>query len=301
MHQLKEILRQKLVLHRSHRQVAKAVGVSVGLVSSLMHRAAALGLCAAQIDALNEAELENKLYRPRMASGASRPLPDAAAMHVELKRAGVTLQLLHLEYLERHPDGYQYTKYCDVYRQWLAKRSPTMRQTHVAGDKMFVDYSGKRPRMVDGATGEKIEVELYVAVLGASNCTYAEATFTQQVPDFVASTTRALTFFGGVPRAIVPDQLKRAVTLACRYEPGIQRSFDELGRHYGTTILPARPASPRDKAKVEVAVQIAQRWILARSRNEVFRTLGELNLRIRELVNDLNARRMKLYKVTLLP
>lgn len=298
MHRLKEILRQKLVLRRSHREVAAAVGVSVGLVSSLMHRAAALGLCAEQIEAMDEVELEAKLYRPRVASSAIRPLPDAAKMHVELKRAGVTLQLLHLEYLEHHPDGYRYTRYCDVYREWLAKRSPTMRQTHIAGDKMFVDYSGKRPRIVDGATGERIELELYVAVLGASNYTYAEATFTQQVPDFVASTARALTFFGGVPRAIVPDQLKSAVTVACRYEPGIQRTFDELGQHYGTTILPARPASPRDKAKVEVGVQITQRWILARIRNQVFHALGELNARIRELVNDLNARRMKLYKVS---
>src|SRR5271170_8394611 len=173
-----------------------------------------------------------------------------------------------------------------------------MRQTHVAGDKMFVDYSGKRPRIVERVTGEVTEVEFYVAVLGASNYTYAEATFTQQVPDFVASTTRALTFFGGAPRAIVPDQLKSAVTVSCRYEPGIERSFADLGRYYRTTILPARPLSPRDKAKVEVSVQIAQRWILAKLRNQVFHTLGELNARIRELLVGLNARIMRLYKMS---
>lgn len=298
MHRLKEILRQKLVLRRSHREVAKAVGVSLGLVSGTMSRATLLQIVAEDVEELDEAELEEKFYGQRAAKRASRPLPDPAAMHLELKRAGVTLQLLHLEYLERHPDGYQYTAYCDVYRAWLAKRSPTMRQTHVAGDKMFVDYSGKRPRIVDAVSGEVREVELYVAVLGASNYTYAEATFTQQVPDFVASTTHALAFFGGTPRAIVPDQLKSAVTVASRYEPGIQRSFDELGRYYGTTILPARPLSPRDKAQVEVAVQIAQRWILAKIRNHVFHTLGELNARIRELVIDLNARTMRLYKVS---
>jgi transposase len=298
MHRLKEILRQKLVLRRSHRQVAKSVGVSVGFVSGVVTRVAALGLDGEQLDALDEAALEDTLYPPRTASAGSRPLPDPAQMHLELRRAGVTLQLLHLEYLEQHPEGYRYTRYCDVYRAWLAKRSPTMRQTHVAGDKMFVDYSGKRPRILDKATGEATEVELYVAVLGASNYTYAEATFTQRVPDFVASTTRALAFFGGVPRAIVPDQLKSAVIVASRYEPGLQRSFDELGRHYGTTILPARPASPRDKAKVEVSVQIVQRWILARLRNQVFYTLGELNARVQELLADLNARIMKLYKAS---
>jgi transposase len=298
MDRLREILRQKLVLRRSHRDVADAVGVSVGLVSSVMSRAAVQQVDAEHIEEIDEAELEEKLYGRRAAKEAKRPLPNPAEMHIELRRAGVTLQLLHLEYLERYPDGYRYTAYCDVYRAWLAKRSPTMRQTHVAGDKMFVDYSGKRPRIVDRATGEVTEVELYVAVLGASNYTYAEATFTQQVPDFIASTTRAFAFFGGATRAVVPDQLKSAVTIACRYEPGIQRSFNELGRHYRTTILPARPASPRDKAKVEVGVQIVQRWILARIRHQVFHTLGELNARIRELVTELNARTMRLYKMS---
>jgi len=300
MHRIKEILRQKLVLRRSHREVVASVGGSVGFVSGVVARVAALGLGAEEIEALSETALEERLYGSSSSSAraAKRPLPDPAKMHVELRRPGVMLQLLHLEYLERHPDGYRYTRYCDAYRDWLAKRSPTMRQTHVAGDKMFIDYSGKTPELVDAQTGEVTNVELYVAVLGASNYTYAEATFTQQVPDFAASTARALTFYGGVPNAIVPDQLKSAVTLACRYEPGIQRSFDELGRHYGTTILPARPASPRDKAKVEVAVQIAQRWILARLRNEVFHTLGELNARIRELTVALNDRTMKLYKVS---
>lgn len=298
MHNLKEILRQKLVLRRSHRDVADVVGVSVGLVSGVMSRATVLGIVAEDVDALDEAELEERFYGQRAAKRASRPLPDPAEMHIELKRAGVTLQLLHLEYLERHPDGYRYTTYCDAYRAWLAKRSPTMRQIHVAGEKMFVDYSGKKPQIVDKATGEVTVCELYVAVLGASNYTYAEATFTQRVPDFIASTTRAITSFGGATRAIVPDQLKSAVTRSCRYEPGVQRSFAELGRHYRTTILPARPRSPRDKAKAEVGVQIVQRWVLAKIRNHVFHTLGELNARIRELVVELNARTMRLYRVS---
>jgi transposase len=173
-----------------------------------------------------------------------------------------------------------------------------MRQIHVGGDKMFVDYSGTKAHYTERATGEAIEVELFVAVLGASSYTYAEATRTQTLADFSASNGRALRYFGGVPNAIVPDQLKSAVTIADRYEPGVQRTFAEFGRHYGTTILPARPRSPRDKAKVEVAVQIAQRWILARMRNEKFESLGALNARIAELRDDLNRRVMRHYKAS---
>ena len=182
----------------------------------------------------------------------------------------MTLQLLHLEYIERHPRGYRYTTFCGVYRDWLARRSPSMRQTHVGGDKMFVDYSGKRPHYIDATRGEVVEVELFVALLGASNYTFVEATHTQQVADFCTSTAHALEAFGGVPGAIVPDQLKSAVVRSDRYEPGIQRTFAELGRHYGTTVLPARPLWPRDKAKVEAGVLVAQRWVLARLRNERF-------------------------------
>src|SRR5580658_5214623 len=290
MHQAREILRQKLTLKRSHREVVAAVGVSMGAVSGVVTRAAALGL--------DWEALEVRLYGPRISTRQARPLPDPAELHVELRRPGVTLQLLHLEYLEQHPDGYRYTKFCGVYQEWLERRTPTMRQVHVAGDKMFVDYSGKRPHYVDPTTGEVIAVELFVAVLGASSYTYAEATRTQKLADFTASNARAFTFFGGATNAIVPDQLKSAVTLASRYEAGVQRTYAELGRHYGTTILPARPRSPRDKAKVEVAVQVAQRWILARMRNENFNSLGALNARIAELCAELNRRVMRHYKAS---
>ena len=298
MHQAREILRQKLTLKRSHRDVMHSVGVSMGTVSGVMVRATALGLDWAAVEALDDEALEVRLYGPRCATRETRPLPDAPALHVELRRPGVTLQLLHLEYLERHPEGYRYTKFCDVYRAWLERRAPTMRQVHVAGDKMFVDYSGKKAHYVEPTTGEVVEVELFVAVLGASSYTYAEATRTQTLADFTASNVRALTAFGGVPNAIVPDQLKSAVTIASRYEAGVQRTFAELGRHYRTTVLPARPRSQRDKAKVEVAVQIAQRWILARMRNERFDTLGALNARIAALCAELNRRVMRHYKAS---
>ncbi len=297
MLQLKEILRMKLGLRRSHREVARAVGVSPSTVSGVFVAAHARGLDAVAVEAMSDTELEALLY-PKAPPCVVRVEPDCVALHVELRRPGVTLALLHVEYLEEHPDGLRYTAFCDRYRAWLKLRSPVMRQTHVAGDKLFVDYAGMRPHIVDPATGEVTQVELFVAVLGASNYTYAEATMTQQVPDFVASVTRTLTFIGGVPRAIVPDQLKSAVAKACRYDPGVQRTTAELARYYDTTILPARPRSPRDKAKVEVGVQVAERWLLARIRNETFTSLGALNARLAELVADLNGRTMRTYKVS---
>jgi transposase len=289
-------LRQKLELKRSHREVARSVGVSHGSVSGAVSRAKGVGLDWAQIQTLGDEALDERLYGQRGGKRQGRaPLPDPAHLHVELRRPGVTLQLLHLEYLESHASGYRYTAFCGHYNAWLAKQSPTMRQVHEGGDKLFVDYSGKKPRIVDPATGEVIEVELFVAVLGASNFTYAEATRTQQVPDWIGSHVRALSAIGGVPRAVVPDQLKSGVTVACRYEPGIQRSYEEMAQHYGTVILPARPAHPRDKAKVEGGVRIAQRWILGRIRNQTFFSLAELNARIAELVAELNDYRMRVY------
>lgn len=208
----------------------------------------------------------------------------------------MTLELLHLEYLEQHPNGVRYTTFCDRYRAWTGKRGLSMRQVHIAGEKMFVDFSGVRPTVVDRATGEVKPVEFFVAVLGASNLTYAEATRTQSGPDWIGAHVRALEHFGGAPLAIVCDQLKSGVSRSCRYEPEIQRTYEDLATHYGTTVLPARPQSPRDKAKVEGAVLVAQRWVLARLRNQVFHTLAELNARIAELLVDLNGRTMRRYK-----
>jgi len=216
-------------------------------------------------------------------------------MHRELRRKGVTLELLHLEYLRDHPEGYRYTAFCDHYRRWLEKRNLSMRQNHKAGEKMFVDYSGDRPEVVDSATGEVMAVELFVAVLGASNLTYAEATETQQVKDWVESHVRACEFFGGVSRLVVSDQLKSGVTGACRYEPIAQRTYAEWARHTGTALLPARGRKPKDKAKVEQGVLGVQRWLLARIRNETFFSLAELNARLRELLTEYNDRPMSAY------
>ena len=296
MRKIREILRQKWEQGRSHRDIARSLGVSVGAVSGVARRAAAAGWDWAAVTALSDAALEAGTYAPPAVS--VHPAPDCLALHTERQKRGVTLALLHLEYLEQHPDGYRYTQFCEQYRRWCATRRLSMRQVHRAGDKLFVDYSGVRPVIVDPHTGEVTDVELFVAVLGASNYTYAEATATQRSPDFLASHVRCFEFLGGVPAALVPDQLKSGVTRACRYEPGLQRAYEELSQHYGTVILPARPAHPRDKAKVEVAVQVVQRWILARLRHQTFFSLAELNARIAELVTELNARPMRVYRAS---
>jgi len=294
MHKTREILRQKWCLSRSHREVARSQGVSVGTVSATLRRAQEAGVSDwAAVESLSEADLGARLYRP--ACSGSRPAPDPLWIHTERQRKGVTLDLLHHEYLAQHPDGYRYTQFCEIYRRWCKKRRLSMRQVHRAGEKLFVDYAGHKPKVVHRNTGEEREVELFVAALGASSFTYAEATETQRVADFIGSHSRALAFFGGVPELVIPDQLKSGVTRACRYEPGVQRSYDEWSRHYGTTIVPARTRKPRDKAKVEVAVQVVERWILARIRNETFFSLGELNTRIAELLEELNARTMRAY------
>ena len=294
MRNTREILRQKWLLQRPHRAIVTSLGVSVGAVSLALKRAESAQLTWDAVEALGDADLESLLYR-RGPLTSTRIEPDCAWIHRERRRPGVTLELLHHEYLEKHPDGLRYTTFCDRYRAWLGRRGLVMRQVHVAGDKVFVDYSGKRPSIVDTATGEVVDVELFVAALGASNLIYAEASRTQRSAEWIASHVRAFEYFGGVPAALVPDQLKSGVSSSCRYEPAAQRTYEELAQHYGTTVLPARPLHPRDKAKVEVAVQIAQRWLLAPVRNEVFHSLGALNARLHELLVDLNGREMRRY------
>jgi transposase len=299
MRKAKEILRLKWSRERSHREVMRAVGVSMGTVDQVLKRATQAGLDGWDaIKGLSEEEVEKRLYgrlRTDPPPTEARPLPNFAELHAERLKPGVTLALLHVEYREQYPNGYGYTQFCEHYRRWAANRRLTMRQQHRAGDKLFIDDSGKKPHLVNPETGELVDVELFVAVMGASNYTYAEVTATQRVADFVGSNVRTLAFLGGVPAAFVPDQLKSGVTLACRYEPGIQRTYEDLAEHYGAAVIPARPKRPRDKAVVEVGVQIAQRWILARLRNETFLSLAEMNGRIAELRHELNDRKMRRY------
>jgi len=293
MSQVKEILRLLRVQKQSVRATSRALGVSVGVVSKVSNRATSQGLTWAMASELSEAEVAARLYGRGAAAGAQRPEPDPVAMHKALMGLGVTLELLHLEYLAEHPTGLKYTAFCDRYRKWKKRCRVTMRQPHKVGENASIDFSGKRPHYFDTTTGDRVDVELFVSVLGASNLTFAVATASQQVDDFIRANVLALEYFEGVPKALVPDRLKSAVLDSDPFDPTIQRAFFELANHYGTAVVPARPGKSRDKAKVEGAVLIAQRWILARLRHEMFFSLRALNRRIAELLEDLNGRPMK--------
>jgi transposase len=214
-------------------------------------------------------------------------------VHRELRRPGVTLMLLWQEYRAAEPGGYQYSRWCELYRAWESRLSPTMRQAHPAGERLFVDFAGQTVEVVDPATGEVRAAQVFVAVLGASNYTYAEAVWTQSLPDWIGAHVQALEFLGGVPRQIVPDNLRSGVLRANWYEPGLNPTYVELAAHYGTAILPARVRRPRDKAKVEAGVLVVERWILARLRHQRFGSLVALNAAIAVLLADLNARPMR--------
>ena len=242
----------------------------------------------------DEGTLERLLF-PSVPARAPAPhlVPDWATVHHELKRKGVTLFLLWQEYKAATPDGLQYSWFCHTYRAWASKLDLVMRQTHRAGEKLFVDYAGQGIPVVNRHSGEVHEVAIFVAVLGASNYTYAEATWTQSLPDWIGSHVRTFAALGGVPEIVVPDNLKAAVTRAHRYEPEINRTYADLAQHYGFAVIPARAAKPRDKAKVEVGVQVVERWMLARLRHHTFFSLAEVNTALAPLLLTLNARPFK--------
>jgi transposase len=214
-------------------------------------------------------------------------------VHRELRRKSVTLDLLWQEYKADHPDGYRYSWFCEHYRQWAGRLSVSLRQTHTPGEKLFVDYAGQTLPIIDGLTGEIRQAQLFVAVLGASNYTYAEATWTQQLPDWIGSHVRVFEFLGGVPAILVPDNLKSGVKRASFYDPDLNPTYRDLAAHYGVAVLPARPRKPKDKAKVEGGVLIVERWILARLRNQRFFSLAEANRAVTELLELLNQRAFK--------
>ena len=275
----------------SYNQIHGAVGVSKGSFSTYISLSKAQGLGWPLPEGLSDEELEQRLFAKDERSAGDRAEPDYATIHQELKRKGVTLQLLWSVYAgvlgER---AYRYSRFCDLYRAWAGRQKRCMRQLHTAGEKLFIDYCGPTVPIVDPTTGELRQAQVFVAVLGASSYTYAEATWTQELPQWIASHQRAFAFFGGVVELLVPDNLLSGVTKACRYDPQPNATYQELARHYGCAILPARPYKPKDKAKAEVGVQVVERWILARLRHHTFFSLSELNGAIRELLTELNAR-----------
>ena len=277
----------------SKRKIAGSLGIGATATGECLGRARQAGVGWPLPDDMTDAVLEAQLYPASTVLAqikARRPQPDWPTLHRELKRKGVTLQLVWEEHRAGHPDGFGYSRFCELYRAWEGRLSPTMRQTHIAGEKLFVDYAGTTMDVIDGATGEVLRVQLFVAAHGASSYTFAEATWTQTLPDWIGSHTRAFTFFGGVAAMVVSDNLKSGISKACFYEPSVNRSYAEMAAHYDTAIVPARPYKPRDKAKVEVAVQVATRWIIAKLRKRQFFSLTELNEAIAVEVAALNAR-----------
>ena len=290
MRKIKDALRLQAA-GLAKRQIAASLGVGRTTARDYLERAERAGLSWPLPDDLTDEVLEQRLF-PMAQTGQTkeRIRPDWPVVHRERRRPGVTLMLLWEEYRAVHTDGYGYSQFCELYRRWKGKLSPTMRQTHVAGEKMFVDYAGQTMEIMDGLTGEVREAQLFVACLGASSYTYAEATMTQSLPDWTGSHCRAFAFFGGVTAQVVSDNLKSGITKACFYEPVVNRTYSDLANHYDTAVVPARPYKPRDKAKVEAAVLVAERWILAALRNRQFFSLTELNTAIRELLVKLNTR-----------
>ena len=291
MRKIKDALRLRWGLGLTSRQAAASLGLARSIVAEYVRRAEEAGLSWPLPEDCDDFILERRLFpAPLLIAAADRPLPDWNEVARELPRKGVTLFLLWHEYKEAHPLGYQYSRFCDLHREWAGRRSVWMRQDHKAGERMFVDYAGGTVLVVDRETGDVRQAQIFVAVLGASNYTFAEATWTQGLEDWVGAHVRAFEYFGGVAALVVPDNLWSGVSRACRYEPGINSTYAEMLAHYSSAALPTRVGRPRDKAKVESAVQVTQRWILARLRNRTFFSLAEINSAIRTLLEDLNTR-----------
>jgi len=299
MRKIKEVLRLSYQLGLSARQVARSANVSRSTVKEYLVRAERAGIAWPVAESLTEEQIGERLFPSKpVDASAQRALPDFDYIYRELKahkKFNLTLDLLWREYKEQHPEGYQYSQFCELYRQWRKKLDYSMRQDHRGGEKLFIDY-GEGLNIVEPQSGEPIKTQLFVAVWGASNYTYAEATLTQQLPDWIGSHVRAFSYFGSLPKIVVPDCLKGAVSRVCRYEPELNPTYAEMAEHYGVCVLPARPAHPKDKAKVEAGVLIAKRWILSALRHRTFYSLTELNAAIAELLERLNSRTLRKLK-----
>jgi transposase len=295
MRKIREVLRLTLGERLSQRRVRQITGVPEATIYDYLKRAAAAGLAVWPLPKeVDDRELERRMFVSAGPPPLTRPLPDWTYVKKELRRKGVTLQLLHLEYLEEHPDGYQYSQFCRHYHAWRRRLDVVLRQDYVAGQKMFVDFPGETVPIHDRETETVVmEAQIFVSVLGASNYIYAEALPSQQLVPWVNAHAHAFTFYGGCPEIAVPDNLPAGVTKAHRYEPIVNESYLDMAAHFGVAVVPARPYKPRDKAKAESAVLVVERWILARLRNHRFYSLGGLNVEIRRLVVTANLKPFK--------
>jgi transposase len=291
MRKIKEVLRLHHEKGLSIRPIAKSLDMGRSTVQEYLDRAERAGLKWPLVPELDETSLEHLLFpSPDSLVQEKRQLPSPEYLHQELKKKGVTLQLLWHEYKEKNPDGYQYSQFCRIYHQWADKLDPCLRQVYKAGEKLFVDYAGQTTEITNPETGEIHEAQIFVATLGASNYTFAEATLSQELPSWIQSHVHAFEFFQGVPEILVPDNLKDAVTRSCRYEPDLNATYRELAEHYGAVIIPARVKKAKDKAKVESGVLQVERWVLAPLRHHTFFGLTDLNEAIAKQLEILNNR-----------
>jgi transposase len=293
MRQAREIIRLRSESASAH-EISRRLGAPRSTVREALKRAESAGLSWPLPEGLNDDALEAALYANRRRKRGHRRVeePDWAGVHRELKRKHVTLMILWDEYISDNPGGYRYSRFCELYRAFEKTLSVTMRQTHAAGERLFVDYAGDGvPVVIDRLTGEIRMAQIFVAVLGASSFTFAKASWTQALPDWIDAHVSVLEAIGGVPQLIVPDNAKTAIVKACFYDPQVNRTYANMAAHYGTALLPARPRKPRDKAKVESAVLIVERWLLGRLRRRIFYSLAELNAAIGEMLKTLNEER----------
>ncbi len=293
MRRTKDVLRLRFELGLGLRQIARSCSLGIATVHDYLARAKAAGVGWPLPDDWDEQRLEAALFSAPQIRGADldKPVPDFAALHEQKQQhRHVTLQLLWDEYRQANPDGYSYSRFCELYQRWRGKLDVVLRQEHKAGEKMFVDWAGTTIAIHDRQGGPTEAGHLFVAVLGASSYTYAEATADEQLANWIGAHVRALEFFGGVPALIVPDNTKTAVIKACRYDPDLNPTYQEMAMHYGAGVMPARPYKPRDKAKVESGVQVVERWIVAALRHHRFFALSDVNVEIRRLLERLNQR-----------
>jgi transposase len=296
MRKISEIFRQRYELKRSYRDIAKSLNVSISTIYDYLARAKIAGISWPFPEGITEQELYDKLFLPVSQPLIQRPLPEWEVVHRELRKKGMTLRLLWREYRDVHPDGLGYTQFCERYRAFIKTITPVMRQIHKAGEKTFVDYAGMIVPWIDPATGEIHEAQIFVGALGASQFMFVEATATQQLPDWIQSHVRMWECFGGVSEVVVPDNLLSGVTKPHHYDPDVNANYQHLSEHYGFAIVPARVREPKDKAKVENAVGIVERQILAPLRHMTFTSIGEINAAIKprlHVVNNQSFQKMK--------
>lgn len=294
MRKIKEVLRLKWESRLSNRGVGRACKLSCSTVSEYVRRASRAGLSWPLPEGMGEEELYQKLFPEQSQAGEEqKPMPDWEQVHSELRKRGVTLKLLWMEYRESHAGGYQYTQYCTYYRRWSQQLKPTMRLLHKGGEELEVDYAGMTLSIVSAETGEITQAQIFVATLAASSYTYAEAQSSQTLPNWIGGHVRAFAFFGGLPRLLKPDNLKVGVKSPCYYEPDINPTYQKMAEYYGVGVLPTRVRKPKDKPSVENAVQNVERWVLAPLRKQTFFSVTEANQAMKPLLEALDNRQME--------